>query len=287
MEIIIKNLEHVYMKKTPFEKRALHNINLHINSGEYIAIIGHTGSGKSTLVQHINGLLRPTSGTITVGDTLITAKKKGNKLNDLRKLVGMVFQYPEHQLFDETVEKDISFGPTNFGFSKEIIAKRIKELLPLVGLQESVLNRSPFDLSGGQKRRVAIAGVIASKPKVLILDEPTAGLDPVGRKQMMDLFFQLHNQEKLTTILVTHNMEYAAKYADRIVVMDKGHIVNSGTPSEVYKSAEHLQQLGLDIPQVLRFQKKLEQKFCTLLSKDLMTNEQLVEAIVRLVKKEI
>ncbi len=285
MEIVIKNLEHIYMKKTPFEKKALDKINLHIKSGEYIAIIGHTGSGKSTLVQHINGLLRPTSGSITIGDTTVTAKKKGNKLSELRRIVGMVFQYPEHQLFDETVEKDISFGPNNFGFSEEIISKRIKEILPLVGLQESLLTKSPFDLSGGQKRRVAIAGVLASKPKVLILDEPTAGLDPVGRRQIMDLFQQLHHQEKLTTILVTHNMAYAAKYADRIVVMDNGEITALGTPNQVFASVEYLQQLGLDIPQSLQFQKKIEQKFSVKLTEALLTEEQLIKAIVHLVKK--
>ncbi|MCD8500869.1 MAG: energy-coupling factor transporter ATPase, partial [Bacillaceae bacterium] len=249
------------------------------------AIIGHTGSGKSTLVQHINGLLRPTSGSITIGDTTVTAKKKGNKLSELRRIVGMVFQYPEHQLFDETVEKDISFGPNNFGFSEEIISKRIKEILPLVGLQESLLTKSPFDLSGGQKRRVAIAGVLASKPKVLILDEPTAGLDPVGRRQIMDLFQQLHHQEKLTTILVTHNMAYAAKYADRIVVMDNGEITALGTPNQVFASVEYLQQLGLDIPQSLQFQKKIEQKFSVKLTEALLTEEQLIKAIVHLVKK--
>lgn len=285
MEISIENLEHVYMPNTPFEKKALQNINLHINSGEYVAIIGHTGSGKSTLVQHINGLLKPTTGTVRVGEVNIEAKKKTKNLYKLRQLVGMVFQYPEHQLFDETVEKDISFGPNNFGFSKDEVSLRIEQLLPLVGLQPNILNRSPFDLSGGQKRRVAIAGVLASKPSALILDEPTAGLDPQGRKQMMELFYKLHKQENLTTVLVTHNMDLAALYADKVVVMDKGKVVRLGSPKEVFRSVEYLHNLGLDMPQTLQFQKKLEYKFKTKLPEDIVVKEQLVHGVVGLIEK--
>ncbi|MCT8136464.1 energy-coupling factor ABC transporter ATP-binding protein [Anaerobacillus sp. CMMVII] len=287
MEIKITNLEHIYMPKTPFEHRALTNVNIHIKSGQFVAIIGHTGSGKSTIVQHLNGLLKPTSGSVQIGQLLIEANKKNKELKQLRKNVGMVFQYPEHQLFDETVEKDIAFGPINFGVSKEEAFRLVKEVLPLVNLDESVLQKSPFDLSGGQKRRVAIAGVLASKPRVLVLDEPTAGLDPIGRKQMMELFLSLHKQEKVTTVLVTHNMEFAAMYADLVIVMDKGQVFMQGTPAEVFKSRQQLNEIGLDVPETVQLVQMLEEQFNTKLSANIFTKEQLVVAITQLLNGEV
>jgi energy-coupling factor transport system ATP-binding protein len=287
MEIKITNLEHIYMPKTPFEHRALTNVNLHIKTGQFVAIIGHTGSGKSTIVQHINGLLKPTAGSVQVGDVLIVANKKNKQLKQLRQTVGMVFQYPEHQLFDETVEKDIAFGPINFGCEKVEAFKRVKEILPLVKLDESILQKSPFDLSGGQKRRVAIAGVLASKPRILVLDEPTAGLDPIGRKQMMELFLSLHKEERLTTVLVTHNMEFAAMYADLIVVMDKGKVYMQGSPEEIFKSQEQLNKIGLDVPQTVQLASMLEKQFKMTLPSTLFTNELLADAIAELLIREV
>ncbi len=286
MEIKIKNLEHVYMPNTPFEHQALTNINLNIKSGQFVAIIGHTGSGKSTIVQHLNGLLKPTKGSIQIGDIVIEANKKNKDFKKLRQLVGMVFQYPEHQLFDETVEKDIAFGPLNFGFTKEEAFKKVLDVLPLVKLGNEVLQKSPFDLSGGQKRRVAIAGVLVSKPRVLVLDEPTAGLDPVGRKQMMELFTTLHKKEKLTTVLVTHNMEFAAMYADLVVVMDRSNIWMQGTPEEIFKSPEKLKEIGLNVPETVQLAMMLEENFKTELPKNLFTKESLLNSITMLLEKE-
>lgn len=286
MEIKTTNLEHIYMPRTPFEHCALTNINLHIKSGQFVAIIGHTGSGKSTILQHLNGLLKPTTGQVQIGDFLIEANKKNKQLKKLRQLVGMLFQYPEHQLFDETVEKDIAFGPLNFGCSKEQALKRVRKAIRLVNLEETILQTSPFDLSGGQKRRVAIAGVLASNPRVLLLDEPTAGLDPAGRQQIMELFASLHKEEKLTTVLVTHNMDIAAKYADNVVVMDKGKISMQGSPEEVFKSSVKLKKIGLDVPETVQLAMMLEERFSTPLSKSLFTHEAIVEKITTLIKKE-
>lgn len=287
MEIKITNLDHIYMPRTPFEHRALTNINLHIKSGQFVAIIGHTGSGKSTIVQHLNGLLKPTKGSIQIGEFIINANKKNKKIKQLRENVGIVFQYPEHQLFDETVEKDIAFGPLNFGYTKEEARRRVMEVLPLVKLDNEILKKSPFELSGGQKRRVAIAGVLASKPKVLVLDEPTAGLDPIGRKQMMELFVTLHKEEQLTTILVTHNMEFAAKYADLIIVMDKGNIVRQGSPVEVFESSDYLLKIGLDIPETMKLAEMIGRRFQTSLAQNLFTNEDLVEEITNVIEKRL
>ncbi|EKN65136.1 ABC-type cobalt transport system, ATPase component [Schinkia azotoformans MEV2011] len=256
MDIIFENVEHVYNPKTPFERKALFDLNIKIPSGTFQAVIGHTGSGKSTLIQHINGLLRPTSGKISIGDRIIGPEKQKD-LRSLRKKVGIVFQYPEHQLFEETVEKDICFGPMNFGVSEEVAKRKAREILQLVGLPESVLEKSPFDLSGGQMRRVAIAGVLAMEPEVLILDEPTAGLDPRGRKEIMDMFKMMHDKAKLTTILVTHSMEDAAFYADHIIVMDKGTVYMQGTPSEIFQEPERLNKVGLDIPESVQFMRSL------------------------------
>ncbi|MDN4076155.1 MULTISPECIES: energy-coupling factor ABC transporter ATP-binding protein [Fictibacillus] len=253
MDIKINNLTHRYKPGTPFERLALKDVNLSVPSGCFLAVIGHTGSGKSTLIQHLNGLLKPSEGTIQVGDLTIAANEKKKQLKALRKRVGIVFQYPEHQLFDETVEKDVMFGPMNFGESEEAARKTAREMVKLVGLPDEVLQKSPFDLSGGQMRRVAIAGVLAMQPDVLILDEPTAGLDPKGRKEIMDLFRALHDQRNMTTILVTHSMEDAAYYADRIVVMDKGATYLEGTPSQIFEKRDELQAVGLDVPETVQF----------------------------------
>ena len=219
MDIKLQQVSYAYSKGTPFEKRALYDVNLNIQSGTYQAIIGHTGSGKSTILQHFNGLLKPTTGEVHIGDRVIVAGKKIKELKPIRQKVGIVFQFPEHQLFEETVLKDIMFGPMNFGVSEQEAERRARELIQLVGLPDAVLEKSPFDLSGGQMRRVAIAGVLAMEPEVIVLDEPTAGLDPRGQKEIMDMFYTLHKERGLTTILVTHSMEDAARYADEIAIM--------------------------------------------------------------------
>ena len=260
MDIIFKNVEHRYQAQTPFEKLALYDVNLSVKKGSYVSIIGHTGSGKSTILQHLNGLLKPTEGSIQIGDHVIEAGKKQKNLKEVRRLVGIVFQFPEHQLFEETVEKDIAFGPMNFGVSEKDAYERARESLQLVGLPESILQKSPFDLSGGQMRRVAIAGVLAMGPDVLVLDEPTAGLDPKGRKEMMDLFYQLKEERNLTIILVTHSMEDAAKYADEMIVMHKGTIAMRGTPKEIFSQGDKLASFGLDLPETVKFQRKLQNK---------------------------
>ena len=283
MDIIFENVEHLYNPKTPFERKALYDLNISIPSGTFQAVIGHTGSGKSTLIQHINGLLTPTSGMIKIGDRIIKAEKQKN-LRSLRKKVGIVFQYPEHQLFEETVEKDICFGPMNFGVAEESAKKKAKEVLHLVGLPETVLSKSPFDLSGGQMRRVAIAGVLAMEPEVLILDEPTAGLDPQGRKEIMELFKRMHEEAKLTTILVTHSMEDAAYYADKIIVMDKGTVYMQGTPLEIFKQPEKLKKVGLDIPESVQFMRSLSETINKPLPSP-FTVEEVADEIMKLLSK--
>ncbi|MBO1515329.1 energy-coupling factor ABC transporter ATP-binding protein [Metabacillus bambusae] len=257
MDITIKNLEYRYQARTPFERLALYDINLSVKKGTYLSIIGHTGSGKSTILQHLNGLLKPTKGSIQIGEHIIEAGKKQKHLKVVRSLVGIVFQFPEHQLFEETVEKDIAFGPMNFGVSEEAAIIKARETLEIVGLPESILQKSPFDLSGGQMRRVAIAGVLAMGPEVLVLDEPTAGLDPRGRKEIMDLFYRLQKEQNLTIILVTHSMEDAAKYSDEIIVMQKGTIEMHGTPKEIFSEADKLSALGLDLPETVKLQRQL------------------------------
>ncbi len=256
MSIKIENLTYVYNPKSPFETKALDGIDLEIGDGEFIGLIGHTGSGKSTLIQHLNGLIKPTSGKITVGDLVITGEKV--KLADLRKKVGLVFQYPEHQLFEETVYNDIAFGPKNLNLSEEEIDARVRESMELVKLEfEELKDRSPFELSGGQRRRVAIAGVLAMKPDILILDEPTAGLDPKGRDEILDQIKFLHQKYKNTVILVSHSMEDIAKLVDRIVVMHGGRIELHGVPREVFKQSERLESIGLGIPQITNLMEAL------------------------------
>ena len=235
---------------------AVDNISLSVNKGEFVAIVGASGSGKSTLIQHFKALVKPTSGKIIINGIDVTAPKADLRL--VRKTVGLVFQYPEHQLFEETVYKDIAFGPKNMGFSDEKIDKRVRESAALVGLKEKHLTRSPFDLSGGQKRRVAIAGVLAMNPKVLILDEPTAGLDPKGRDEILATIKKLHEENKeMIIIFVSHSMEDVAKTAERVIVMNDGHVEMQGTVAEVFAQAEHLQKIGLNVPQVTLLTDKL------------------------------
>ncbi|MBC1933515.1 energy-coupling factor ABC transporter ATP-binding protein [Listeria seeligeri] len=271
MEIKLEQLGYCYQKNSPFEKRALLDVNVSFDSGSYSAIIGHTGSGKSTLLQHLNALLMPTEGKITVGDREIVAGVKQKKLRDLRKKVGIVFQFPEAQLFEETVEKDICFGPMNFGVSEEDAKTRAKKVIYEVGLTEEILSRSPFELSGGQMRRVAIAGVLAMDPEVLVLDEPTAGLDPHGREEIMEMFYNLHKEKGLTTVLVTHSMEDAARYAEKIVLMKAGTVLQIGAPREIFANPEDLIDLGLSVPDVVRFQGLFERKFNVKLTRTCLT----------------
>jgi len=285
MEIHIKNLEHRYMANTPFERVALMDVTLAIPPNTFIAVIGHTGSGKSTLIQHLNALLKPTKGEVILGDRVIRAGEKLKNVKPLRKKVGIVFQYPEHQLFEETVEKDICFGPMNFGVDEDTAKRKARELIPLVGLDESVLEKSPFDLSGGQMRRVAIAGVLAMEPEVLVLDEPTAGLDPKGQKEIMDMFYRLHHKKQLTTVLVTHQMEDAARYADEIVVMNEGKVFMHGKPDEIFQHPELIRKIGLDIPNTLDFLLKLEKKFNVQLPRNIFTLDALADEIVALLKQ--
>ena len=257
MSIRIENLKHVYNKNTPFETIALDDINIAIEKGEFIGLIGHTGSGKSTLVQHLNGILKPMSGKIIINGLDITDKKV--KLREVRQKVGLVFQYPEHQLFEETVYKDVAFGPINLGLSEDEIDQRVKEAIVWVGLNfDEVKDKSPFELSGGQKRRVAIAGVVAMKPDVLILDEPTAGLDPKARDDILEQIKNLHDEYKMNIILVSHSMEDIARLVDRIVVMHKGKVALIGRPKEVFEKAELLENLGLGIPQITTLMNRLK-----------------------------
>lgn len=257
MSIKIENLSYTYMPKTPFEKKALININCEFYDGEFIVLIGHTGSGKSTLIQHLNGLLKPTEGKIIVDGIDITDKKV--KLTNIRKNIGLVFQYPEYQLFEETIEKDIMFGPMNFGVEEEQAKQIAKKVIEMVGLDQSYLEKSPFDLSGGQKRRVAIAGILAMDPDILVLDEPTAGLDPQGTKEMMDLFKQI-NQAGKTVIIVTHDMNHVLTYCDHAVVMNDGKVERKGTVKEIFQDSQYLNQLGIDLPLITDFILDLNKK---------------------------
>lgn len=248
MDITFKNVDYTYQADSPLATVGLKNINLEFKSGTYTAIIGQTGSGKSTLLQHLNALLRPTSGEVIVGSQVVTSTTKNKELYDLRSKVGLVFQFPESQLFEETVLKDVAFAPKNFGKSEDEANQIAKEALRLVGIDESLENKMPFDLSGGQMRRVAIAGVLAMEPEVLVLDEPTAGLDPLGRQQIMDLFLKIHQERHLTTILVTHQMDDVVNYADDVVVMEHGEVIKFGTPREVFTDLQWLNEHNLELP---------------------------------------
>lgn len=284
MDITFTNVSYIYQEDSPFAHQALQNISFYIPSGKYVAIIGHTGSGKSTLIQHLNGLIRPSVGKVKIGEYVLTKTKRPKDMKKLRSQVGMVFQYPEHQLFEETIEKDISFGPRNFGFSEEEIEEAIKELMPKVGLSLELLDRSPFDLSGGQMRRVAIAGVLATRPKVLVLDEPTAGLDPRGQREMMDMFYDLHHREKLTTILVTHSMEDALSYADHVIILKEGTIYMEGPPIEVFLQKEALQEVNLDQPNIIRFLDNFNKKFKTNIKYTGQSFEKIAKSIYQVVQ---
>ena len=256
--IRVENLTHTYGENTPFCRSAVKNVNMEILEGEFLGIIGHTGSGKSTLIQHLNGLLRPTSGRIYLGDRDIWADPK--KIRDVRFRVGLVFQYPEYQLFEETVYKDIAFGPKNMGLDGKEIDRRVRSALAFAGLGEDLLEKSPFDLSGGQKRRVAIAGVIAMEPEVLIMDEPSAGLDPAGRRSMLENIRAYHQQKGTTVVMVSHSMDEVAENVERIVVLADAGVVMSGTPHEVFSRAQELLDVGLNVPQVTQVAMALQRQ---------------------------
>ncbi|GHI00469.1 energy-coupling factor ABC transporter ATP-binding protein [Neobacillus kokaensis] len=287
MDISLSHVDYRYQANTPFERLAIQDVSIDIPSGTYLAIIGHTGSGKSTVLQHLNALLVPSEGTVAIGDKEIKAHQKNKDLRKVRQRVGIVFQFPEHQLFEETVEKDIIFGPMNFGVTEADAKKRARVALKQVGLAEEILEKSPFDLSGGQMRRVAIAGVLAMEPDVIVLDEPTAGLDPRGRKEIMDMFYQLHQERQLSTILVTHSMEDAARYADQIVIMQHGKVAKKGTPEEIFSSPGELVQMGLDVPEVVRFQLKLEEKWGMNFEQIYLSIEQLSSAFANKLKRGV
>ena len=256
--IKLKNVSYVYMKGGPFEKKALDDVSIDIGKGEFVGLIGHTGSGKSTLIQLINGLLKPDSGQVIIDGCDICDKK--TKLRDIRFKVGLVMQYPEYQLFEETVYKDIAFGPSNMGLDKDEIHQRVEFAANMVGLKPELLQKSPFDLSGGQKRRAAIAGVLAMEPKVLILDEPTAGLDPAGRDEILYKIKDMHTRMDLTVILVSHSMEDVAKLADKILVMNGGRVEMFGTPKQVFGHGERLTEIGLNVPQITKITDELRKR---------------------------
>ncbi len=283
MSVIVKNLTYIYDEGMPFASKAIDDISFEIKDNDFVGLIGHTGSGKSTLIQHLNGLLKPSSGEIIVNGFNITDKDLN--LTEIRKRVGIVFQYPEYQLFEETVEKDIAFGPGNLGLDEEEISKRVRKSMEAVGLDyETYKDKSPFDLSGGQKRRVAIAGVIAMNPEVLILDEPTAGLDPGGRDEIFNLIKKLHRDNNITIILSSHSMDDMAKLAQTIIVMNHGKIEFMGTPREVFTShADKLREIGLDVPQVLELATKLRQKGFDI-RPDILTVEEVKDEILKVMR---
>lgn len=256
MGIALENVSFTYQEGTPLASAALSDVSLTIKDGSYTALIGHTGSGKSTILQLLNGLLVPSQGSVRVFDTLITSTSKNKDIRQIRKQVGLVFQFAENQIFEETVLKDVAFGPQNFGVSEEDAEQIAREKLALVGIDESLFNRSPFELSGGQMRRVAIAGILAMEPAILVLDEPTAGLDPLGRKELMNLFKKLH-QSGMTIVLVTHLMDDVAEYANQVYVMEKGRLVKSGKPCDVFQDVVFMEEVQLGVPKITAFCKRL------------------------------
>ena len=256
MGIALENVSFTYQEGTPLASTALSDVSLTIEDGSYTALIGHTGSGKSTILQLLNGLLVPSQGSVRVFDTLITSTSKNKDIRQIRKQVGLVFQFAENQIFEETVLKDVAFGPQNFGVSEEDAEQIAREKLALVGIDESLFDRSPFELSGGQMRRVAIAGILAMEPAILVLDEPTAGLDPLGRKELMTLFKKLH-QSGMTIVLVTHLMDDVAEYANQVYVMEKGHLVKGGKPSDVFQDVVFMEEVQLGVPKITAFCKRL------------------------------
>lgn len=282
MQIKVENLNFVYGKGTAFEQYALKNVSFQVEQGEFLGIIGHTGSGKSTLIQHLNGLIRATEGKIYFQDQDIYAKDF--EMKKLRQKVGLVFQYPEHQLFEADVLSDVSFGPKNQGLSAQEVLERAKESLELVGIPKEMYTKSPFEISGGQKRRVAIAGVLAMHPQVLILDEPTAGLDPKGRDEIFEQILKLRENLHMTVILVSHSMEDVAKYVDRLLVMNAGELVLDGTPKEVFREHDYLESIGLSVPQITNLVELLKQRGIDL-GKDITTVQEAKEAILRRIRK--
>lgn len=256
MGIALENVNFTYQEGTPLASAALSDVSLTIEDGSYTALIGHTGSCKSTILQLLNGLLVPSQGSVRVFDTLITSTSKNKDIRQIRKQVGLVFQFAENQIFEETVLKDVAFGPQNFGVSEEDAVKTAREKLALVGIDESLFDRSPFELSGGQMRRVAIAGILAMEPAILVLDEPTAGLDPLGRKELMTLFKKLH-QSGMTIVLVTHLMDDVAEYANQVYVMEKGRLVKGGKPSDVFQDVVFMEEVQLGVPKITAFCKRL------------------------------
>lgn len=279
MSLILNDVYYTYQPHTPYETHAIKNINLEIRQGEIIGLIGHTGSGKSTLVQHLNGLLKPTAGRVIVEGTEI--QEKGVKLKEIRQKVGLVFQYPEHQLFEETVYADVAFGPKNLGLSPDTVEKRVRKALTMVHIDfERYKESSPFVLSGGEKRRVAIAGVLAMQPQYLILDEPTAGLDPRGRDEILDQIAELHEKDGITVVLVSHSMDDVARLVKRLVVMHQGEIVYNDEPRQVFKEFSKLREMGLDIPTVTKLMISLREKGWPVRS-DVLTIEEAKEEILK------
>ena len=283
MSIKIRQLEHVYNSNTPFSHAALKGIDLDIPEGKVTAIIGQTGSGKSTLVQHLNGLLIPSAGTLDICGFHIQPLLKIKDVKQLRKEVGLVFQFPEYQLFEETIEKDIAFGPKNFGINEEDATQLVKKILPVVGLDESYLNRSPFELSGGQKRRVAIAGILVLDPKVLVLDEPTAGLDPQGAKEMMTLFMRLNKEKNKTILLVSHDMEHVMRYCDHVIVLDHGRIKQTSDVKTFFEHPEWIVNIGINPPSIIRLKMRLKEAGFDI-PDDIIDGQSLLECIKRQVK---
>ena len=275
-EIIVEGLSHTYSAGTPFQKTAIENINLRIPQGPFVGLLGHTGSGKSTFVQHLNALLQPTSGRVLLDGEDINKDKKTRR--DVKWKVGLVFQYPEYQLFEETVYADIGFGPKNMGLGKEEIDERVREAASFVGVEPELFEKSPLELSGGQKRRIAIAGVIAMRPGVLILDEPTAGLDPAGCRQIMDNICRYQRETGATVLIVSHNMDDAARLCERLIVFDHGGVVMDGTPEEVFSRPQELIQIGLAVPQATAIAMALQEKGLALQGA-VYTHEQLLTAI--------
>lgn len=281
MGIQFDKVNYLYARGTSQEKAALIDIDLNIDLNDFIAIIGHTGSGKSTLIQHMNAILQPTSGVVKILDKTIIGGRKNRDINIVRKRVGLVFQFPEYQLFEETVEKDIMFGPLNFGVTKEEAAFKAREALKWVGLDQDLLQRSPLNLSGGQMRRVAIAGILAMEPDVLVLDEPTAGLDPQGQKEMMEMFYNLHVNQQKTIILVTHDMNYVAQYANRIIVLNEGRIVFDGNTWDLFANYELIKKYHLDLPDITKLIIDIENKLGIELDHKINTVENLAQALVQ------
>ncbi len=282
MSIEISHLTHLYNPGTAMERKALDDVNITINDGEFVAFIGHTGSGKSTLIQHLNALIKPTSGKILLDGEDINADK--TKLKAIRQKVGLVFQYPEHQLFEMTVFKDVCYGPKNMGLSEEEVKNAAEKALSLVGLDQSFYDKSPFELSGGQKRRVAIAGILAMNPRVLVLDEPTAGVDPRGRDEILGAIDHMHKETGITVILVSHSMEDVAKFADRIVVMNNGHVALTGTPKEVFSHVSELEEMGLAAPQTSYVMKGLKDNGLNV-PQDVYTVDEATDVLYELLKQ--